>query len=365
MRRAVLVMVIAARLNAGCGASAGDVVDGGLGDAVSDLERIREFCRLYAESAAISLTRCANVTATRTADVINGVGLSESACLEEHEARIAASMAAFDQEKAEECLDRFTDSCAFSIWREPHGRSDPCRWVTVGLLDRGEVCQPGDCRSHLSCIPTSATNQCSAVCAEPIYRNVGDSCDFSVHQLCRAEATCAPQETSPDEGVCIPLPTGVGDRCFGPICPDGMYCDPEIARCARQFTLGSTCALSYLWNDSCLGNDIDCVSAGAAGDRCLRRALLGEPCEPAVAACWPAIAFCELHAGREGTCRLLPSIGDRCEVRCLDRDAYCDTFESHVCMPVKSEGEQCLLSDECSEYLLCRAGSCERWDSCD
>lgn len=122
----------------------------------------------------------------------------------------------------------------------------------------------------------------------------------------------------------------------------------------------------------CVRDGFDCVpptEAGAIGV-CATAATLGEPC--GIDPLKPCVTG--LVCGPEGTCEenveaTLLSPGATCATdgfillgTCVG--SYCDLFGARVCVPKKTNGESCLLPEECISGQ-CDAGACAPFTTCD
>ena len=122
----------------------------------------------------------------------------------------------------------------------------------------------------------------------------------------------------------------------------------------------------------CVRDGFDCVTATEEGVSgvCAAAATLGETCglDPLK----PCITG--LVCGPEGTCEenveaTLLSPGATCATdgfillgTCVG--SYCDLFGARVCVPKKTNGESCLLPEECISGQ-CDAGACAPFTTCD
>lgn len=122
----------------------------------------------------------------------------------------------------------------------------------------------------------------------------------------------------------------------------------------------------------CVRDGFDCVTATEAGVTgvCAAAAALGETCglDPLK----PCITG--LVCGPEGTCEenveaTLLSPGATCATdgfillgTCVG--SYCDLFGARACVPKKTNGESCLLPEECISGQ-CDAGACAPFTTCD
>ncbi|MBL9037469.1 MAG: hypothetical protein JNG84_03035 [Archangium sp.] len=218
------------------------------------------------------------------------------------------------------CYDGYTE-CIEGVCRGVSCGDRRCR--PRGLA--GEDCrQTSDCASGLVCKPLASTPGVG-VCTRPL--EAGETCIGA--QECASGFSCT--------GRCV-ADAPVGGSCASARCNVQTYCSPSPDAglvCVERLSLGSSCA-----------SDTQCATTLIC-DAFTRR------CEPQV------VTQSNAACGPHQTCGL---------------DNVCvglSPTEAGRCLPPRSTGAACTVTDECEEHLRCTspdAGACkgrgQQGDSC-
>ncbi len=224
----------------------------------------------------------------------DGLTFDVATCVDELTSafKAAAQCVTVDEQAADRCiaaLGPLASECS-----PPSNLIDLDRAGCAGAI-RGTVPPGGVCRTTLDCAPPSDG---FATCLE----RDGDTRCVTVHQVKQEGGACDPL-SEPEAWDCDPY--------------EGLYCNPETARCETIGLPGGACAETYSSTMSCV-----------AGTDC-----------------------------RLGVCEPLGKPGDACgavEVPCEGR---CDETTS-TCVSLRAPGESCVADEECGRGAACSSGVC-------
>ena len=242
----------------------------------------------------------------------------------------------FDPARAEACIAALeADPCDIAeTWA--HG----CAGALSGTLPAGTACTHDlECAGDATCAgPAGECPRCTPRAAQ------GERCEVA---RCGAGLGCA---LSSERSVCETL-GAEGDDCVVHPCGRTLFCDTSSLRCAPVVEVGpgEVCGLGT----EC-AQGLRCMFDGAT-QRCVEPVALGAPCYAALID--PCIEGAYCSGATEGTCELLPRLGEAC-----GRGALCAgglLCRGGECSLASLLGQACTEAADCASYA-CEAGRCVR-----
>lgn len=250
----------------------------------------------------------------------------------------------------ESCIEHHTP-CADSTREYQEHQGDLCR----SLIEGASCDDIDDPHGYCSGVYLQSSN-------EPV-AGAGQSC---LEARCASGLFCQYQPLQSLCPVCREF-AAVGEHCTGQMpaqhCQSGTYCNAS-SRCEQRRADGQSCetaiqcASSFCRDGNCsprLGRDRPCgdedlceSSLLCLGGICTDRRAEGENCGK---------YECTFDATcRRGQCAqvhacTLPQIGEPCTIDCED-GAFCD-WDLNECFPLRTAGEVCYTSIDCSSDTYC------------